>query len=654
MRRDNSAVMKSKLLGGTGLLLALVLLFVINIFSNASFTTARIDFTEDGLYTLSDGTLNILASLDEPITLRFYLSREAASELPGVSSYTARVEELLNEYEIRAAGNLRLLILDPEPFSEEEDRAVGLGVRGLGLADADETFYFGLVGSNTVGEQQVIPYFNQAREQFLEYDITRLVQQLSQTKRPVVGLLSTLPISGVNADTVKTGVAPQALTVIKQIRESFVLRNLELDLTAVDDDVDLLMIIHPHRFSAATLYAIDQFVMRGGRALVFVDPYAEADARPTQSGIPHVTESDFNRILSAWSLELEPKTVVADLQFATRVQTQQDGKVVVFDYPVWITYPAELLNPFDTVTADLDSVTFASVGHLRILDTPDVFADPLVKSTFEADRVSLEQIAFTADPQELLRNYEGENQQFPLLVRVTGRPSTAFPDGPPAKEDFFGSEAETEQPRAHEHINQAADSVNLIVVADSDFLQDRYWVQTQTFAGNQIALPFAGNGSLVINALDNLSGSDDLIAVRSRGSFSRPFDRVSAIRRDAELQFREQEQVLISRLEETEQELLALENQKQGEEAVILNEAQQQRLREFREQRVEVRRALRDVRHELRKDIETLEGWLKFINIGLVPLLIGISACLAATFKWRNRKSALAGQTRQAVSRAAA
>ena len=625
--------MKSKLLGGTGLLLAVVLLLVINIFSNASFTTARLDFTEDGLYTLSDGTLNIISALDEPVTLRFYLSRNIAQDLPGLSSYSARVQELLHEYEIRAGGNLRLLILDPEPFSEEEDRAVGQGIRGLALADADETFYFGLVGTNTVGEQRVIPYFNQAREQFLEYDVTRLIQQLSQNKRPVVGVLSTIPLTGVNADKIKTGTPPQSLTIIGQIRESFTLRNLDLDIVEVEEDVDLLMLIHPRGLSERTLYAIDQFVMRGGRVLAFVDPYAEADARQTASGIPKVTESDFNRILSSWSLELEAQTVVTDLQFATRVQTQRGAKVVVFDYPVWLTYPAELLNPFDTVTADLDSLTFASVGHLRILDTPDVFADPLVKSTLEADRVSLEAIGFTADPEELLRNYEGENEQFPVVVRVTGTPSTAFPDGAPS-----GQQLTSSQDASPVHLGKALAPTNLIVIADSDFLQDRYWVRPQEFLGAQIALPFAGNGSLVINALDNLSGSDNLISIRSRGTFSRPFDRVGRIRRDAELKYREQEELLLSRLEETEQELLAMESQKGGEEAVILNEAQQQRLREFRGERAAVRKELRVVRHELRKDIEILEGWLKFANIGLVPLLIGFIGMLALAFKLRRHK----------------
>ena len=635
--------MKSKLLGGTGLFLAVVLLLIVNIFSNASFTTTRLDFTEDGLYTLSGGTRNIISSLDEPVTLRFYLSRQIAQDLPGLSGYTARVQELLNEYEIRAEGRLRLLILDPEPFSEEEDRAVGQGIRGLALAEAGETFYFGLVGTNSVGEQRVIPYFNQAREQFLEYDITRLIQQLSQNKRPVVGLLSTIPITGVNADKVRTGTPPQSLTVINQIRESFSLRNLELDMVQIEDDVDLLLVIHPRGLHDPTLYAIDQFVMRGGRALVFVDPYAEADARQTASGIPRVTESDFNRILSSWGLELEAKTVVTDLQFATRVQTQRNAKVVVFDYPVWITYPAELLNPFDTVTADLDSLTFASVGHLKILNTPNVYADPLVKSTFEADRVSLDQIGFTADPEELLRNYAAENEQFPIIVRVTGTPQSAFPDGAPPGINWLQPESEQTAPR--QHLGEAEAPTNLIVVADSDLLQDRYWVQAQEFLGSQIALPFAGNGSLVINALDNLSGSDDLISVRSRGTFSRPFDRVGELRRDAELKYREQEQLLLSRLEVAEKELLALETQKQGTEAVILNEAQQQRLREFRSERAAVRKELRVVRHDLRKDIEALEGWLKFANIGLVPLLITIIGLLALAWKRHRRQASVAGQS---------
>ena len=633
-------VSKEKLLGGTGLLLAAALFLVVNVLTNTTLTNARLDFTEDGLYTLSDGTLDVITELDEPITLRFYLSRHLVNELPGLSGYANRVEELLREYEIRSRGNLRLLVLDPEPFSEEEDRAVGYGIRGLALAQADETFYFGLVGTNTVGEQKVVAYFNQVRERFLEYDVTRLIQQLSQTSRPTVGVLSTIPIQSVNADKVRSGAMPQPLTLIDQMRETFNVEALDLTVTDIPEHIDLLMLIHPRRLGEPTLYAIDQFAMRNGRVVAFVDPYAEADARQTASGIPAVTASDFNRVLSSWGVRLAEDTVVTDLQFGTRVQTQQDGKVVVFDYPVWVTYPVELLNPFDVITGSLDNLTFASVGQLEVIEGSGLTVEPLVRSTTAADRVTVEQISFTADPQELLRHYEGEGEQFALVVRITGRAKSAFTEGAPAAEDFIGQDVQPATQRTHLEASQG--DINVVVVADTDMLQDRYWVRVQDFLGSRIALPFAGNGSLVINALDNLGGSNALISVRSRGSFSRPFERVTEIRRDAELEYREKEQELITRLEQTEQELLALENQKQGDEALILSDAQQQRLNDFRDQRIQIRTELRDVRHDLRKDIETLEAWLKFVNIGLIPLLIGIGGVLIAILKRYRRKAAIA------------
>ena len=636
-------VSKEKLLGGTGLLLAVALFLTVNVLTNTTLTSARLDFTEDGLYTLSDGTLDVITGLDEPITLRFYLSRHLVNELPGLSGYANRVEELLREYEIRSRGNLRLLVLDPEPFSEEEDRAVGYGIRGLALAQADEVFYFGLVGTNTVGEQKVVAYFNQVRERFLEYDVTRLIQQLSQTSRPTVGVLSTIPIQSVNADKVRSGAMPQPLTLIDQMRETFNVEALDLTVTDIPEHIDLLMLIHPRRLGEPTMYAIDQFAMRNGRVVAFVDPYAEADARQTASGIPAVTASDFNRVLASWGVRLAEDTVVTDLQFGTRVQTQQDGKAVVFDYPVWVTYPADLLNPFDVITGNLDNLTFASVGQLEVIEGSGLTVEPLVRSTTAADRVTVEQISFTADPQELLRHYEGEGEQFALVVRITGRAKSAFTEGAPAAEDFTGQDVQPATQRTHLEASQG--DINVVVVADTDMLQDRYWVRVQDFLGSRIALPFAGNGSLVINALDNLGGSNALISVRSRGSFSRPFERVTEIRRDAELEYREKEQELITRLEQTEHELLALENQKQGDEALILSDAQQQRLNDFRDQRIQIRTELRDVRHDLRKDIETLEAWLKFVNIGLIPLLIGIGGVLIAILKRYRRKAAIAATT---------
>ena len=636
-------VSKEKLLGGTGLLLAVALFLTVNVLTNTTLTSARLDFTEDGLYTLSDGTLDVITGLDEPITLRFYLSRHLVNELPGLSGYANRVEELLREYEIRSQGNLRLLVLDPEPFSEEEDRAVGYGIRGLALAQADEVFYFGLVGTNTVGEQKVVAYFNQVRERFLEYDVTRLIQQLSQTSRPTVGVLSTIPIQSVNADKVRSGAMPQPLTLIDQMRETFNVEALDLTVTDIPEHIDLLMLIHPRRLGEPTMYAIDQFAMRNGRVVAFVDPYAEADARQTASGIPAVTASDFNRVLASWGVRLAEDTVVTDLQFGTRVQTQQDGKAVVFDYPVWVTYPADLLNPFDVITGNLDNLTFASVGQLEVIEGSGLTVEPLVRSTTAADRVTVEQISFTADPQELLRHYEGEGEQFALVVRITGRAKSAFTEGAPAAEDFIGQDVQPATQRTHLEASQG--DINVVVVADTDMLQDRYWVRVQDFLGSRIALPFAGNGSLVFNALDNLGGSNALISVRSRGSFSRPFERVTEIRRDAELEYREKEQELITRLEQTEHELLALENQKQGDEALILSDAQQQRLNDFRDQRIQIRTELRDVRHDLRKDIETLEAWLKFVNIGLIPLLIGIGGVLIAILKRYRRKAAIAATT---------
>ena len=643
-----------------GIVLAVAAFLALNMFANQALTRFRLDLTEQRLFTLSEGTRNILGTIDEPVTLRLYVSRSLASRLPSISGYVARVRDLLQEYEYAAAGKIILTVIDPEPFSEEEDRAVAYGLSGLPLLDGESTFYFGLVGTNTLDDQEVIPRFTRDREEFLEYDVTKMIHTLAQASRPVIGLLSGLPLDGQSQQAMMMGRPPQPWLILERMDELFEVRHLSpLSLERVEEDVDVLMVVHPKRLSDTVRYAIDQFVVGGGHALVFVDPNAEADMNPTVPGLPPLPgKSELEDLLAAWGLELDTTRTVGDMQIGADVQAQMGDRVATILYPMWMNVPSPLLNREDVVTAELGNLTFGTAGALVTVPDTGLTVSPLAMTTpTGAGLVETEMVGPMADIERLVREFRPDGTSYVLAARVGGKAASAFPDGPPlpdtadegagegqepgegegagAESGSEGSEAPVEP--VPDHLDEG--EIQVIVVGDTDFLQDQFWVQRQNVFGQSIPIPISANGSFVINALDNLTGSGDLIGIRSRGRFLRPFTVVNELRQDAELRFREKEKELLQRLEETEARLSELRTG-DGDE-IVLTEDQRNAIVEFTKQRVRIRRELRDVRHSLREDIDTLEASLKFINIGLVPIVIGIGGLLAGLHRLRRRRTAM-------------
>ncbi len=628
--------------------IAVVLFFTVNVLSHVAFRSARIDLTEQRLYTLSEGSRNILRGLDEPVTLRFYLSKKLAVELAGIRGYTNRVLELLQEYEQTAAGNLVLHVIDPEPFSEDEDRAVGYGLRGVPIDQGNAQFYFGLVGTNATDDRELIPFFQQSREEFLEYDLTKLVYRLANPKQKIVGLLSTLPLDGGPQMPFPqaAGGGPPWM-IMDSIREVMEVKVLDKAVTDIPEDVDVLMVVHPKRLGDPTLYAIDQFVLRGGRAVVFVDPHAEADRvlpnprNPT--GMQGPRNSDLGPVFDAWGIELIDGQVVGDLPLAKRVNFQKEDRMMVADYPVWIDLTPRQLNAEDVVTAKLPNLTMASTGILRKKEGSAVEWTSLVETDDQAMQIEAARLQFMPDVEGILRDYRPGDEILVLAARLTGNVKTAFPDGrPPAEETDEPKEPEAasavKETEQRPHVAESAEPINVIVVADTDMLQDRFWVQSQNFLGQRIGIPTAANNDFVTNALDNLTGSHDLISVRNRGSFSRPFTLVRAIQQEAEARYRQKEQALQQRLKDTERKIQDLQKRKEDQTTVILSAEQQAALEGFRQELVATRKALRNVQHELQKNIDGLENVVKFLNIGLMPLVIAVGGVVLGAWNIRRRQ----------------
>lgn len=636
------------------IVLAVVLFFAVNILSNLTLGSARIDLTADRLFTLSSGTRTLLSRIDEPVTLRFYYSERLGREIPTYGVYAQRVREMLQEYESAAGGKLQLQVIDPQPFSDEEDRAVAFGLQGVPLNQQGELVYFGLAGVNTADKEEIIPFFQPERERFLEYDLTRLIFNLSTTKKKIVGLISTLPLMG---EFRGPGRPPEPWAVYTQLAQFFEIRSLERDIGEVPAEIGVLMIVHPRDLSERTQYAIDQFVLRGGHALIFVDPHAESElGRPGAQARLAQTGSNLKRLFEAWGLEMIDGKFAGDRLLARRVNAGTETRVRAVDYVAWLTLRQDNFAGDDILTSDLGTLNLASAGILRVKEGATTTFTPLVQTTEQSMEIDVGKVRLAPDPVALLAEFKPTGERLTVMARVRGPAKTAFPDGPPPEKKDEEAEkkeqAATNPPEKKEatenpapQLKESTRPINVIVVADTDLLEDRFWVQVADFFGQRLATPIAANGNLAVNAVDNLAGSDELIGLRSRGQVSRPFLRIQEIQRDAELRFRAKERELTEKLRDTERQLNELQTKSQPQEAagrVILSKEQQEAIEKFRSEMLTIRKDLRDVQLALRQDIEGLERWLKFINIGLIPVLIALAAIALGVFRARARRRAAA------------
>ncbi|WP_165667047.1 GldG family protein [Metapseudomonas otitidis] len=610
--------MKKLMYSSAGLLLIALAFLAFNMVSGLALTNARLDLTEQKLYTISDGTRQILGELDEPINLYFFYSDKSAKDLVVLRNYARRVEEMLKAYAQAADGKIKLHIVDPEPFSEDEDKAAEFGLQAVPAQQGGDAIYFGLAGTNSVDDHQVIPFFPLDQEEFLEYEVSRLVQSLAHPQRPVVGVLSGLPLNG--GFDMQTQQPSSPWMVMEEIRQLFQIESLKPDVDQIPDKVSVLLLVHPKNLSEQTQYAIDQFVLRGGKLLAFVDPWSEADhamPMPGEMG-GEGKSSDLPALFKAWGFEMLPGKVLGDGAYAMSVSMGQGERPA--RHPAWLTLPRQALDPSDVATANLETLTVATAGILRPLDGAKTHFVPLIHSSEYAMPFESQRFAMLRNPQELMGELNPSGDRYTVAARVSGPAQSAFPEGIEGRKDGLKS----------------ADNINVIVVADTDMLSDRMWVQVQDFFGQRVPQPWADNSAFAINALDNLSGSEALISVRSRGRFTRPFTVVEDLQRQAEVRFREQEQALKQRLSETEEKLASLQNQDPAK-ALELTPEQQATLQQFMQEKLRIRKELREVNYQLNADIEKLGRTLKFINIALVPLVLTLGVLLL--WAWRRRRA---------------
>ncbi len=615
--------------GALALTVLAVLFIGLMILSNYGLRGVRADLTENRLYTLAPGTRHIIEALDEPLNLYFYYSRITAGERsPALRTYGDRVRELLEEMAARSRGKLRLQTIDPEPFSEDEDRAAEFGLQAVPTGTGSESFYFGLAGTNSTDGRAAIELFNPEQEEFLEYDVARLLVELARPKKPVIGVLSTLPMS--SDFNPMTGQASEPWAVMSQLEQLFTVRTLSAEVASIDADVDVLMIVHPKALTPATLFAIDQFVLRGGRALICVDPQSEADQAGQQPGNPYAAmganrSSTLEPLFKAWGVDFNPREVIGDGKHALMLggRSGEPRRHLAF-----LGFNRSNLDAKDVITAALDNINLATAGRFRKAENSPLTFEPLLESSELAGVLPVERLAMLFDPQTLLEGFQPTGEHYAIAVRATGKLKTAYPEGKPSGDPPAVAGAPAV-------LKESAQPANLVLIADTDLLTDMMWVQRESFFGQRFAQAFANNGDLVLNAVDNLTGNSDLISIRGRASFVRPFERVETLRRQAEDRFRSKERELEEELRATEQKLTALQTSRNDQSSLILTPEQMLELERFQEQKARIRKDLRDVRHGLDREIKRLGTVLDVINIALIPLLLSILAL--AAFAWRRR-----------------
>ncbi|MEQ8746175.1 Gldg family protein [Pyruvatibacter sp.] len=633
------------------LVLSAVLFVALNTFSNVGLQNARLDLTDRSLFTLSDGTRNIVQGLREPITLKFYYSEDVVTEIPALRAHAQRARDLLQEIAAASGGNVRVEEINPQSFSAQEDQATDAGLTGVPLRSGDKVF-LGVVGTNTVDGREAIGFLAPERATYMEYDLARLIFSLATPEKPILGVVSNLPLdTGAGGLLLAMEGRSEPFMIYQELKNSFEVEFLEQDFDRIANEIKVLALVHPRELSPQTLYAIDQFVMRGGRVIAFIDPHSEVSLTAGPAGKPvqgYTEASNLPLLMQSWGVEMNPDEVLADRLRAQRVAAGASQRRQLTDYVLWQRLVSEDFDTDDPITAPLDALHIGSAGVLRPTDDATTTFTPIVTSTQDAMLIDLERVKSAPTPDALLRAFDPAGEFFTVAARISGPVKTAFPEGRPLADD------EDEAPiavRSSAHLLKTIDDANIVVFADSDLFDDRFWVQVQNFLGDRIAVPTADNAAFVVNAVENLMGSNDLISLRGREPADRPFTVVEDIRRDAEARFLAEEQRLQARIEETEARLAELRAELPDGTGMsaLVTDVQEAEMQSLQRELAEGRRALRDVQGDLRRDVDALGARVAFINMALVPLLVG-GVWLVLALSQRRRRRARAEAAGRAVT----
>ena len=588
-------------------ILSILIFFSINIITNNMLASSRIDFTENKLYSLSDGTKSLLKNLNEPIHIRLFISSNLIKDVPQLSTYANRVQTMLKTYRNISDGKVTLEIIDPKPFSDAEDRAVGMGINSFNATEMSDSLYFGLAATNSTTGQKNIPIFSPERETFLEYDLTSLISDLSQIKKPVISILDNL---GLSADS-RIGKPEQQ--ILKQMKEMFQVEKVDENNNELNKNTKVLMIIHPKFLSDETLYMIDQWILNGGATLIFLDPYAETEISRQQGMPPMNPRSNLKKLLDTWGIKFDNKKAVLDSEFGFRISRNINGRdIQVTNYP-WLNIRGQGLNKNESSLSNLSTIVMTTAGSFELANDDSVL-EPIIISSQKSGLGDAQKAGDPkGDPRDLLPNIKSDNKNLTVAGWVKSNLSTSFSDKT-NKDD--------------NQLSKSSKKSNILLVADADMLMDRNWL-TQRGA-------FANNGDFVLNVLEKMVGGNALSDLRGKSTSWRPFEKIIALEKIAEEKFLIEEQMLAKKLKSMEDQIRNL-TQNNDEDSDVLSPETIKAIDGFKTEMMSTRSQLRSVKFDLRRDVEMLKKWVISVNVAILPIIFaGLALIISLRRKRKN------------------
>ncbi len=622
-----------------------VILIAVNVL--AGVFKERVDLTKERAFTLSAGTRAILSKLDTPIKIRFYCTQgEPSTESLFLRTYAKHVEDLLAEYRQAAHGKITIEKYDPQPDSDAEDSARLDGVEGQMMRNG-EKFYLGLAVVQ-LDEKEAIAFLDPNRERQLEYDLSRAITRVGTPEKPVIGIMSPLPVFGMPSNPMMMRMGQQGQQpwiIVNELKNDFNVQGVGMDVDKIDDAIKLLMVIHPREITDKGQFAIDQFIMRGGKLIAFLDPLPMMDTKEQNEMLGSMpnTGSSLDKLLKAWGLSFDTSKVVADMNYKMQL-AGRNGQPQ--DAPAVMAVTGDGLNSEDIVTSQIDNVWLPYAGAFTGTPAPGLKETVMIKSTKDSQLVD----GFMAhlSGENVMKEFKPSGTQYALAVRLTGKFKTAFPNGPPEdkkeddKKDAHKKDGDKkpDEKKPVEFLTETKADNTVILVGDADMLYDRVALQPmQTLFGTAYS-PANGNLSFAQNAIEQLTGDSNLIGVRSRATVSRPFTRVKAIEAAANEKFQSEIKQLEDSASEAQRKVNELQQQKKDkDQRFILSPEQQTELANLRKQEVETRKHLKQVQKNLRKEVVSLQNTVKWVNILAVPIAVMASGIVIAVVK-RKKTSA--------------
>jgi len=602
---------------------AAMFILLVGIYMVSRVASFRVDLTQEKLYTLSDGTKAILKKLDTPVQVSLFVTQ--GKELPvEFKTYTQRVEDLLREYQKLAGSNIELKKFDPQPDSDAEDLAEANGVQGQPINMYGEKVYMAVV-ITMLDSKQVIQ-LDPGKERLLEYDLSRAISNVTAAKKPVVGVMSALPVMGTpfNPMMARMGQQPgqqEPWILVTELKRDFDLREVPVTATEIESDISILLVIHPKGITDKTTFALDQFILRGGKMIAFLDPLSIVDARSGPQNNPLQAAasggSNLDKLTKAWGLEFDSNKVLADRVFPTMINRGNRGEQSL----AVLSLTREGVNTNDVTTSQLDNMLMPFTGVFSGTPVDGLQQTVLLKSSAQSQLVERFMAEFSG--QQLANDFNPSGKEQSLAIRLTGKFKTAFPDGPP-KDDA------ATPPPASSPLKDGAAETTVVLVGDTDMLFDQFAAQVQNLFGQRLFMPMNGNLALVQNLVEQLAGDQNLIRIRSRATLNRPFTLVNKMQAEAELNFQSKIKELEASLADANSKLGELQQGKDANQRFILSPEQQQEIESFRKKQLQVKQDLKTVRKELKKEIDRLQNRVTWLNIAGMPVVVtALGLCLA-------------------------